>query len=130
MVGTLALAHPTTTTPGRVNARSSFLVRAALDLLGDRGPVGRGAQALHEVEEARVAADQDPGLVLLDAFDDAERGAIRRLRRDFLEALDCLIATRIRVGHAAARARIARDVGGYAPGMHHRHPHRAVLLFK
>ncbi|KAH2812614.1 hypothetical protein KXV85_005058, partial [Aspergillus fumigatus] len=83
------------------------------------------AEALQEVHEAGVVADQDARLVPLDAADDPQRGVPRARLRRGLETLDHLRAPRI-VGDADPGARRARDRRRDAAGMHYRQLHRAA----
>src|SRR5262245_32515704 len=66
-----------------------------------------GQDALQPVQHARVAADQDPGRVLLDASDDCRRGCLGRGLGEFLvEELDHCGAPGI-VGDSDAGAHVA-----------------------
>src|SRR5882672_8497493 len=95
-----------------------------LDPARQHRPIGAGPQALQQVHEARVVANQYPRLVVLDALNNAQRGGGRRDFCDGIETLDRLRAARI-VGDAGAGAGVAHDIGGNAAGMHHGQLHRA-----
>src|SRR5438445_4559936 len=88
---------------------------ALLELLRHDRPIGPGQQPLQQVHELRIAADQDPRLVLLYAMNDALRRHSRRVDRHRFEALDRLGAAGV-VVDAGAGAGIAHDVGGDAAG--------------
>ena len=68
--------------------------RQLLDPLCHHAPIGRGAEALQDVHEAGVAADQDARLVLLDALDDPKRRILRRGLGDDVEALRSICTRR------------------------------------
>src|ERR1700682_158030 len=95
-----------------------------LDPARQHGPISGGPQALQQVHEARVVADQNPRLVLLDATNNAQRGGGGRGLCRGVEALDQLRAALI-VGDAGAGAGVAHDIGGDAAGMHHGKPNWA-----
>src|SRR5438270_13415004 len=98
-----------------VRVETVALVRALAQLLhatAEHRPVSAGSQALQQVHETRILADQNAWLVLLDALDDAPCGGRRGLGKA-VEAFDRLGAAGIIVD-AAAGARVARDVGGDA----------------
>src|ERR1700676_3704536 len=76
-------------------------------------PIGGGAEALDDVHEAGVAADQDAQLVLLDALDDRKGGVLWRGLGERVESLDGLRAALI-VGDEAAGAGVAHDIGQHA----------------
>ena len=86
-------------------------LRQLLDASAEHGPVCAGPQALHQIHEARIVADQDARLVFLDTTDDAQRGGGRRGLGKAVESFDRLRAPRIIID-ATAGAGLARDVGG------------------
>src|SRR3984885_15491807 len=78
--------------PGRQvsSTELTFPLRRLLDPLRHHVPVGGGAEALQDIHEAGVAADQDARLVLLDALDDPKRRILGRRLGDGVEPLDRL----------------------------------------
>ena len=85
-------------------------------------PIGRRPEPLQQVHEPRIAADQNPRLVFLDAGNDALRGRRRRLVFAIASkrSIDCarralsVTPTPVR----ALRTMLVSD----AAGMHHREP--------
>src|SRR3954451_599229 len=63
-------------------------LRQLLDAATEQRPVRRRPQALHQIHETRIVADQDARLVLLDARDDPQRRSGRRRFRKGVEAFD------------------------------------------
>src|SRR6478672_1752770 len=122
----LVLTHHPGMTMRRAAPPSLLLHRLAhlLDAPRHHPPIGGGAEALQQVQEAGIAADQNARLVLLDAPDDPERGVLWRGPGELVEPVDRLRATLI-VADARAHAHIAGDVGRDAAGMHHGKPHGA-----
>src|SRR5579863_10629097 len=79
------------------------LIRRLPDVFRHHVPIGSRAEALQNVHEAGVAADQDARLVLLDTLDDPQRRVLRRRLGDGIEPLDRLRAALV-VSDAAAGA--------------------------
>src|ERR1035438_1827595 len=105
MVGTLALCPPyavewrfgrkdLSSRPGTTK-RSLPRHPRLLEPACEHRPITRGPKALQEIDEARIVADQNARLVLLDALDDAQCGCLRRGPGHRVKTLDRLHAARI-----------------------------------
>ena len=77
-------------------------LRHLLDAFRHDLPVGGGAEALQDVHESGVAADQDARLVLLDAPDDPQRRILGGRLRDDVKPLDRL-RSRVRCRQCPSR---------------------------
>ncbi len=89
-------------------------------------PVGGGPEALNDVQNCRVAADEDARFVAFNPSNYALRRRGWRGARHALEAIPDILHAHA-FAQLIAGARFARNVGLHAAGMYDREPHGALV---